>query len=184
MSSFIMDPYSKQFLDQNGYPNLHPANLWALEITGFPYGDLLIQETTLPLYKLSVVKTLAEISVPEQRDNFSEFSMSFYDTPDFKGYNFCREWLDNIYDYNKMVWRKGFQLQKFDATLKFISLVYTNNINGVIQDLSENNTNFNLLKKFVLKNMFITGISDLSLANDNGDPITFEITAQIDNVES
>lgn len=182
MSSLILDSYSKQFLTNGDYPQLQLANLWALELVGFPYGDLLIQEITLPLHKISTNKTLFEVLIPEQRENFSEVSISFYDTPSLQGYTFFRDWLDHIYDYDKMLWRNGFQYQKKSATLKFLTLQYATTINGAIQDFSENNSKYEVLKSFTLQGMLITGISDLNLESLNGDPLTFEVTAQIENV--
>lgn len=181
-----MDAYSEQYISQSDQKDLQFQNMWVLEFNEFPNKDYFIKETNLPLYKLSLEKTKFDLVVPVEKEGFSSFTMTFYETVLFEGFNIFKNWIDSLYDFENRVWKKGFHKNKKNAKIKYIMMYnkspfdFMNFINTI-----SGGKNYKIQKtaEFELLGLSLVGIDDISLDTESGDPLTFTVTMECQQIK-
>jgi hypothetical protein len=168
-------------------------NLWALTFEGLGADfDFYVTETNIPLPKISVEKTSFDLIVPENKEELGTYSMTFLETVDFQGFQFFAQWLNKVYNFEKRVFRSSFHSQKKQATIKFLSLRHLGipsfakavlpggNFAAISVPTSAGVSVPNIY--FNLSGIMITGIEDISLDNDSGDPLTITVNFEIQKI--
>lgn len=196
-----LDLYSQSYISSSG-PEYQLANQWIMQFENFEAYDFIIQESNLPLFTLSTEKVNMDLIVPGKKDEYRTFSITFRETRNFEGFKFHWNWFNSIYDFEKRLVKKGFHNQKKKATIKFISS-YNNLSQGSAQIAQVGNlikTGLDKISKsetkrpkkelysiiqnqaFELIGIQLTGIEDVSLDNESGDPLTFTVNYEIQRV--
>lgn len=174
-------------------------NLWGLSFYGTspnymlgPDFDFYVKETNIPLPQISVDKTDFDLILPEGKEEIGSYSITFIETVDFQGFKFFSDWLNNVYDFKKRVYKPKFHLQKKNATVKFLSLRHVG-IPGVVPAMLPTANVVNLAVPtsfgvsvpniyFDLNGIMIKGIEDISLGDDAGDPLLLTVNFEIQSI--
>lgn len=152
------------------------ANHWILIFDDFPNFDFYVEEHNLPLWntKTERIDKLG-IVIPDGIEDYRTYSITFRETRDFQGLIYHRQWLFDIYDFEKRVVKKGYHSKKRNATIKFFS------------PKADTVTDTELVRvnaEFVLKNMQITGIEEVQLNETDGEPLKFTVQYEIEQIKS
>lgn len=176
-----LDAYTTKTFAQEFLPEYQPSTLWVLDIPGYP--EIYIKEANVPLYKLTLSKLPSEGLIPGERESFGNVSLTVYETTSFDSFTFFRDKLDRIYDYERKLWRRNFHSQKMDATLRFIKIDNpTVKTSGLNFDNATINNEGEPKLKLQLHNLLVIGMSDLALTYDSNEPLTFEVTCEVENI--
>ena len=180
-----LDGYSN--INNTFVPELQPKNLWVLnfydlttDTQDFPNHDFLIKSTNLPLFSLEIEKTNFDLIIPQVKSNYGSYSFSFYETVGFDGFNYCWNWFNSIYDFDKQLFKKDFHSKKKNATIKFIRMYPTSK--GVLGFSSISNYTVIQNAQFNLLGLMIKDISDVDL-DDDGEPLSFDISMEVQKIQ-
>lgn len=197
------DIYSRKVLHVENLPEYALANMWAFQLptvvskdTGITYPksgveqfDLHVVSSSIPLRRLELEKTNYNLVNPKGRANYSTFTMVFRETIDFQVSTYFETWLNNIYDFEKQVYRKGFVDQKQDAVLKFIRirskapdqlLTLINPIQSL--NIFQSGWSIDSITSYNFENIIPIGFSDIDVENENGDPLQVSIDFEVEKV--
>jgi len=186
-----LDLYSSSYISGTG-PEYQLANQWILQFDDFQDFDFLVDEITLPMRSIETDRVGYDLVVPKNKGDYRTVSITFRADRDFRAFNYHQSWLSNIYDFEKRAFKKTFHTSKKKATVKFIS-VY-NNYKPLVAQVQGA---LNLVRKEGYKNdlfsikqnqavellgLQITGVDDVSLDNDTGEPLTFTAQYEVQKV--
>jgi hypothetical protein len=190
---FNLDYYSStQGVDS--YPELQMQNLWILSFGDysnnglqgvanvFPNHDFLIKSTNLPLFSINIEKTDFDLILPQEKENYGSFSFSFYETTKFDGFKWCYNWITDIYDFDARVFKKNFHTKKRSATLRFIKVLNPLSLTELVGINILTSAQIFQTIEFDLKGIMIKGIGDIDLENDSGDPLSFDISLEVQQI--
>lgn len=186
----MFDAYSRKFLNLKSAPDFQLANMWALEFADFPHRDFLIYETSMPLPNLNYSKTSWDLVTPESHENLGEFTFTFYETLKFEGSRFFQTWMNEIYDFEKRVWRKGYVNKKKNAKLKYLQIKSTDKgyfgSAGNIYRLITRKEKFEIYETASLEvfGLLPSGIGDISADSETGEPLTFTATMNVQHIKA
>jgi len=180
-----LDAYSDNHIVS--VPDLQYQNMWVLNFMDiadpnkdFPNKDFLIQSSNIPLFSLSLEKTNFDLVVPESKENYGTFNITFYETSGFEGFNYCHDWITSVYDFDNRLFKKDFNTKKKNATIRFIKILPTSQ--GILGFNLLSNNKIIQTAQFNLFGLMIKGISDVDLGED-GEPLTFSVDMEIQNVQ-
>lgn len=187
-----LDLYSESYKG-NVVPELQLANQWILQFEDFPDLDFLVQETNIPLYSLETERVFSDLVLPTGKGDYSTYSITFLETRDFKGYKFHKRWLDKLYDFENRVVKRTYHSSKKSAIIKFISSyplvtpakAIVNTVADVFKKEGEEKSKKYAVYSnigFQLLGVQLVGISDISLDNDTGEPLSITVEYEIQRV--
>lgn len=187
-----LDLYSSSYLG-NTVPEYQLANQWILQFEDFPELDFHVQETNLPLFSIETERIFSDLVVPTGKGDYSTYSITFNETSDFKGFQFHKDWLDLLYDFEKRVVKRTFHSSKKSAVIKFISgynllapgkAQLATVTNGFQADVEKKKKQYVIYSNisFKLEGIQLVSIDDLSLDNDTGEPLSITVQYEIQKV--
>jgi hypothetical protein len=173
-----LDIYTQVNSKEQDFPDLQFENMWTFSIDDpenpLPHGDLLIKESSLPLWTLSYDKPEWELVLPKEKDKYSDLSITFYEDINFTGIAYFKDWLDLLYNFDLDQFTTGFHNNKRHATIKYISLQNTG-LTVDAQGKSKTEMAIRTNAEFRLLWVLPKSINDLTLSSDSGDPLTFTV---------
>ncbi len=197
------DVYSQKVLKVENLPEYALANMWSFQLppvinlksgvsypsSGVQTFDLHVVSSSIPLRKLEMEKTNFNLIIPKGRAQYSTFTMVFRETIDFQVSTYFEAWLDNIYDFDLQVYRKGFINQKQDARLQFIR-IRSNPLNQILTLLSpiqqlnilQSGWSVDSISNYDFVNIMPLGFSDIEVENESGDPLQISVEFEVEKV--
>ncbi|MGD9678174.1 MAG: hypothetical protein AB7V16_07395 [Vulcanibacillus sp.] len=151
------------------------ANFWLMSFSdqALPSFDLYVESHNLPLYSIKTER-LPELSlvIPGGMSDYRTYSITYRETVDFQGMKYHKEWLDQLYDFEKRLVKKTFHTAKRNAIIKFISpYSEDSSAGGPLQNA-----------EFTLINMQFVGFEDVQLSNTEGDALTITCQYEVENI--
>jgi hypothetical protein len=174
--------------------------------------DMYITDTNIPLRNIELGTTTFNSKYADSYKELSTYTLTVLETENFRNYKYFNNWLKSIYDFENKVFKKNFVYKKRKAQVKFISIknptpsghvasvpmigLPAGISNGTIRSI--NKTSQNIVQKifksspvepivyknaiFELQGVLITGMDDLTLDVTTGDPLSFTVNLEIENI--
>ncbi|MDA3854940.1 MAG: hypothetical protein PF569_01680 [Candidatus Woesearchaeota archaeon] len=153
------------------------ANMWQLQFFDKPNLDLHIVEANLPFNKLEMQGRSYGKKSYTRMAPVETISFTFREVEGFDNYNFFNNWLNDIYDFKKHVFKTfSNELDAYIKKYKTATLMFMRKIGGHLVPVPS--------KTFTLNKLMILGISEISLSNDNGEPLEFTVEMAVEDVDS
>jgi hypothetical protein len=157
------------------------SNMWYLVFEDYLTFDFSIRSMTLPFPSIEWGITSFGRVYPEGFNPNNEMTITFRENVRFTNYNFFVKWLNQIFDFDKHVYKKNFMLQTKGASIIFVRRPsFGSNVASQVAESAL----MQPTKVFNIRHILPASISDLSLDDEKGEPLEFTVTLKFDNMGS
>lgn len=151
------------------------SNMWQLNFLPHPELDFHIVDTNLPFPKLEAESRGYGEAFYSGFTPVETVSFTFRCTENFNTFDFFQDWLEDIYDYNNNVFKTfSNNVELYTKKYKNANITFLKKKGGHLLNIPS--------KSFNLLGLMPLGFSEISLTNDNGEPLEFTVEMTVEQV--
>lgn len=174
--SIIFNPVHKEYLN---------PNLWEMIFYGL--GDdldirFLVRNTSLPFQTFSTETKSTGTKHISEINFINEFSVEFNETEDLQVITYLQEWMDQIYDRNKKVFKNGKHTKNAVFSIQKYNLLSDLRIQGVLSPNTAIRGGYGYIATFKFKDVLLTGIDDINWSYGESGNKTISANFTVDEI--